>query len=306
MEKPTRALLRDGVRQVEAWSRRAVNLPPMDAHVHLKIQRASLPIVIHPLTQEVLLVLEAYSRVSDVVDHCEFPDYQVLRTLHTLIDRGMVELRHEPVTAQPSSTKGLVSRPRCDRLREWLGVDPATSGAEQGVGDEQHSGDMRFAKLLVVAADTAAIDEFRRLIEGLPGMTLADRPEAGGVEDLGPMAHLALDSSVGIEMVRVPTDPRVAPLWPLAGHGALGILFLLSGSVADAVETVQPVAEVLRRLPRARIFHLLLLEKGTGVEPDALRENLSLFDDSSLFLIPTENKGTAEVLLREMFVRILP
>ena len=123
---------------------------------------------------------------------------------------------------------------------------------------------------------------------------------------LGPLGHLALDDTVGIELVEVPTDSRFEPLWPLAGHGAVGILFLLSGSVAAAVEAVRPVSEVLRRLPRARVFHLLLLEKGAGVEPDALRENLSLFDDSSLFLIPTENSGTAEVLLREMFVRILP
>jgi hypothetical protein len=92
----------------------------------------------------------------------------------------------------------------------------------------------------------------------------------------------------------------------MAGHGALGILLLLSGSVADAVERVRPISEVLRSLPRVRIFHLLLLEKGAPIEPEALRENLALFDDSSLFLIPTENKSNAEVLLREMFVRILP
>jgi len=62
----------------------------------------------------------------------------------------------------------------------------------------------------------------------------------------------------------------------------------------------------VRALPRARIFHLLLLEKDAGVEAEALRENLSLFDDSSLFLIPIGKGSTAKVLLREMFLRILP
>ena len=32
----------------------------------------------------------------------------------------------------------------------------------------------------------------------------------------------------------------------------------------------------------------------------------SVFDDSSLFLIPIGKGGTAKVLLREMFLRILP
>jgi hypothetical protein len=81
---------------------------------------------------------------------------------------------------------------------------------------------------------------------------------------------------------------------------------VLSGPVAAALEAVRPAFETLRALPRARVFHLLMLEKDAGVEADVLRENLSVFDDSSLFLIPIGKGGTAEVLLREMFIRILP
>ena len=51
---------------------------------------------------------------------------------------------------------------------------------------------------------------------------------------------------------------------------------------------------------------MLLIEKEGDIEPDALRENLSLFDESALFLIPLANRASADLLLREMFVRILP
>ena len=81
---------------------------------------------------------------------------------------------------------------------------------------------------------------------------------------------------------------------------------VLTGPVTAALETARPVFEALRALPRARIFHLLLLDKDAGVEADALRENLSVFDESSLFLIPIGKGGTAKVLLREMLIRILP
>jgi 2-phospho-L-lactate guanylyltransferase (CobY/MobA/RfbA family) len=289
LEKPTRVLLRDGKQHNEEWARRAANLPPMDAYVRLKVQRASLPMVIHPLTQEVLLVLEAYSRVEDVVDHCSFPDYPVLRTLHTLIDRGMVDLRNESIDKEREAPTGFFSGARGKRLQEWLG-----------------SHRVRDAKLLVVAGDPAAAREFGRMIERLPGGTPGSHEQGDPIERVGTLARLAVDEQVGIELVEVPADPRFAALWPLAGNGALGILLLLSGSVAAAVEIIRPAAEVLCNLPRARIFHLLMLEKGETVGPEALRENLSLFDDSSLFLIPKENTGTAEVLLREMFVRILP
>ena len=41
--------------------------------------------------------------------------------------------------------------------------------------------------------------------------------------------RLRIDDDLGIEFVHVPADPRFAPLWPLAGHGALGRSSCCSG-----------------------------------------------------------------------------
>ena len=54
------------------------------------------------------------------------------------------------------------------------------------------------------------------------------------------------------------------------------------------------------------MFHLLLIDKGERVGPEALRDNLALFDEGSLFLIPLENPAKAGVLLRELIGRVLP
>jgi len=295
IDKPTRALLQEGLRQNHELALRAESLPPLGASVQLKIRRSSLPVVIHPLTQEVLLVLEAYSRVEDVVEHCSFPDYQVLRTLHTLSERGMIELCEASDEAtQPVVASRLFSDAPGARLREWMGVDTPDANEIQD------------ARLLVVAADPAGSREFRRLIANLPGAEIRESAGSDSIDRIGVMGRLAVDDEVGIEFTEVPADPRFSALWPLAGHGAVGVLMVLTGSVATALETVRPAFDALRVLPRARVFHLLLLEKDASVEADALRENLSVFDDSSLFLIPIGKGDTAELLLREMFVRILP
>ena len=99
---------------------------------------------------------------------------------------------------------------------------------------------------------------------------------------------------------------RFQPLWPIAAQGALGVLLLLAGPLSVAVDAIGRIAAEMRKLPRSRVFHLLLLEKGQGVAPEALRENISLLDETSLFLVPQENDGKAGILLREMFGRILP
>jgi len=296
IQAPTRPLLREGLRQIREWQRMAVDLPPLSASVALKIPRSTLPNVIHPLTQEVLVVLDLYSRVQDVVDKCSYPDYQVLRTLHTLVQRGMVELHQEPEATELARELRLFSPARTARLREWLEVDrPGTPSA-------------RDAKLLLVASDASAMRDFSRLFRRLPGVEVDSRIERGRLarDDLLTIGRVAVDSQVGIDLVHLPAAERFAPLWPVAGHGALATLLLLSGAVGPAVASVRAVAEVLGALPHARMFHLLLLEKGERVSPEDLRQNLSIVDDGSLFLIPLESPEKAGVLLREMFGRILP
>ena len=96
IDRPTRALLREGLRQRAEWKRLAAELRPRGARARLRVSRASLPAVLHPLTQEVLMVLEITDRIDEVLDRCSFPDYQVLGTLATLVRRGLVDLRRGP------------------------------------------------------------------------------------------------------------------------------------------------------------------------------------------------------------------
>jgi len=297
IQTPTLSLLREGRRQIEEWERLARHMPPMDAHVTLKIQSGSLPNVIHPLTQEVLLVLENYSRIRDVVDHCAHPDYQVLRMLHTLIRRGMLSLRrYVPGPAGAPSQAGLFSPSQASRLDEWL-------QHEGGAG--QRSKD---AKLIVAFSSSDACREFARALGPLPGVALNDAAQAGEIppDVVAPLGRIAVDGECGIEFVQVPVAERYAALWPTAAHGAVAVLLLLAGPLSVAMQSIGCFADAMRARPRTRVFHLLLLEKGQGIAPEALRANISLLDDTSLFLVPLENESKAGILLREMFGRILP
>jgi CheY-like chemotaxis protein len=296
VHSPTRTLLREGRRQLDEWEQLAFELPPGEAHVALTIKRDSLPNVIHPLTQEVLTVLQRYSRVRDILDHCASPDYQVLRTLHTLIERGMVERRSALGSFEQTPTSGLFTPAQVSRLREWLGVSrPRGRPAAD-------------AKLLAVAADARARTEFALLLEEISDVDIDARLTAGAisVDDLTRLGRIAMDAESGIEIVHVPTAGRFAPIWPLVGHGALGTVFVLSAPVDQAAAAVRHVEQELRKLPRARVFHLVLLEKGDRDAPDTLRQNLDLFEEGSLFLVPLENRDRARILIRDLFARIVP
>jgi hypothetical protein len=291
---PTRALLLEGMRQLDEWKRLRAQLPPRDAHVALKVRSDALPNVVQPLTQEVLLLLELYSQVGEIVDHSSFPDYQVLRTLHTLVQRGIVDLR--AASPMPPPDSGLFRAAQIRRLREWR------------AGWRGEAAPARDAKLLVAASDPALCDAFFAWLRGLPGFTPHPRMANGVAADaLGPLARLRVDDDFGIEFVHVPADPRFAPLWPLAGHGALGTFLLVGGAVAEATERLAPLAEVLNALPRTRLLHLLVRRPGeSGDFAEELRRNVGLLEESQLYLLPLEGRQEPLERLRGAFSRIVP
>lgn len=294
---PTRALLMEGMRQLDEWDRLRSSLPSSLARVELKVARADLPSGVHPLTQEVLLLLEIYNRVGDVVDHCTHSDYQVLRTIQTLAERGMIEVREEtPAPLAEKVTEGLFTPAQVRRLRDWLQLGRPR-------GSEGHE-----AKLLLFSDDVGATRDFVRMLGQLPGMQIADEFLSGthAAEDLLPLGRLTIDRSLSILLMHVPVGVGYAPIWPVVAHGSLGSLVILSSSEREAEERIAPVTEALRRLPLTRVFHLLLLRKGERLVPEELQEKMARLDDSSLFLLPLESGKDTSALLRTMLGRILP
>jgi CheY-like chemotaxis protein len=290
---PLRPLLREGTRQLTELGRLADQLPPWNAAVALRVHAAELPSILHPLTQEVLSLLEQYDMVGDVVDHCSYPDYQVLRTLGTLADRQILEFGTDAVHG--GGETGLFDAQQIRRLSEWALIGPVQSSEAD-------------LKLLVAASCPSALADFVGLLGSIPGVSLSPGFDSGAADvgSLEPIGRLDNPGGIGIEFVNVPTGEDMAPLWPVVGSGALGTLFVLSGAVAEAASRVQPMVDALRRQPRNRMFNLYLYQKGEAISPAELGENLSLIDEASLFVLQLEGGKSPAALLRRVFARVVP
>ncbi len=302
VEKPTRGLLLEAMRQMDEWESLRSELPAADARVALQVPPERVPGIEQALTAEVVQAVETYRRVGEVVDHCSFPDYQVLHTLHTLAGREIISVRRSSVVTPTlvagdveAEGDGLFDEAQVRRVREWLQQGPA-------------NGVTRTSAKLLVASTERDVADFARLLAYVPGASLSDEMREGriGEDDLATIGRIAVDESIHIELIHVPLGERAAPLWPLAASGALGTLFLLSGSISEVAERLKPMSDVLRRLPKSRIFHVILLRKGERISPEELKRNLSLIDEASLFLLPLDSAKAPSALLRSLFFRVVP
>ncbi len=293
---PTRAVLAEGLRQLEEWNRLAPKLPPLESPVKLSVNRSELPNIVHPLTQEVLALLEELDRVADVVDQCSQPDYQVLRTLYTLADRDIIEFGRAHIVPVQPTANALFNEAQCRRLRGFAQPEGARDPAPVSV------------KLLVAAASVSVAQQFAGLLMKVPGAELSPRFERGrvGPEDLEVMARIDVDDDFGIELIHLPADSSNQPLWAFAGYRALGTIFLLEAQVGASASGLSAIGAALGAEPGARTFHVVMLAPGERFSPDELRDNLSLIDDASLFLLPMEPDKDPSSLLRSLFARIVP
>ncbi|HEB88741.1 MAG TPA: DUF4388 domain-containing protein [Deltaproteobacteria bacterium] len=296
IQASTRAVLAEGLRQLEEWNRLSPRLPPLGSPVRLCVDRGELPQLVHPLTQEVLGLIEEVERVGDVVDQSVRPDYQVLRTLFTLEERGIIEFGRAHIAPTQALGHALFNEAQCRRLRGFAQADAGQGRPAESV------------KLLVAAANDTVSQRFASLLQKVPGAELAPRFERGrvGPDGLETMARIDVDGDFGIDLIHLPTRPTFAPLWAFAGHRALGTIFLLDTRVGASTAEVSPVGEALGDRSDTRTFHVVLLSEGERLSPDEIRDNLSLLDDASLFLLPFVPDKDPGSLLRSLFARIVP
>jgi CheY-like chemotaxis protein len=295
IDAPTRVLLLEGLRQLDERERARSGLPALSARVRLAVARSEIPHAVHPVTQEVLLLLEMYDGVADIVDHCSHPDYQVLRTLATLLERGLLALSEEPPDAQRSRDTEL-DPAAVRRLHDWL-----QGGRPDGTP-------LGAAKLLLAAADREALRDFLGVLASLPGFTAAPDFERGtlGPDDVGPLARLRLGEGSELELIQMPSAEVFAPLWPVLAHRSLAVLLLHTQPAEQSDARLAPIAQALGTRPGPAVVRVMLLRKGERVAADELQRRLGQLDHTSLFLLPLENGKDPHSLLTTLIHQVLP
>lgn len=291
---PTRALLLEGMRQLDERERSAESLPGLDTQVTLCVKTAELPNIVHPLTQEVLLLLEIYLDVRDVVDHCSHPDYHVLRTLQTLAERGIVQVR-KAVSGSGGGGEGLFSSVQARRLRDWI-----EGGRRRGRSAVD-------AKVLVLGSDASATATFLRGVRALPGVHVdpALRAAPPSPDALSPVARIVVEGGCGIELIHVPTGPGFAAIWPLVAYRALAAVFVI-GPEAAAADRARDALAAVRSTAQARPLFVRLLAPGEAVSTGALRTALAVVDETMVVPVPAEPDGDPRGALRTLFGRMVP
>jgi len=289
INKPTRGLLLEGLRQLDEWQKIRSELPPEDSRVVLAVPRETIPADAHPLTREVIDAVEAYRRVREIVDHCSVPDYQVLRVLSGLLAKKL--LAYETTSGAGEGRRvragtGIFTGQQLRRLREWSASQRPRIGS--------------VIKILVAVPDPEGVAAFHEALRESPDFMSDPRllrdPER--LDGLGTLGHFIVGEDMTLRLVSIPAHPHYAPVWEVAAYGMLGAIVLAPVQDAGASNTV------LERLREMRPRTLAWL--AVAQSPHASADGAHAPEGLPHFVLPGAPSPERVAVLGRLFGRLVP
>lgn len=248
---PLDHLLMEGMRQNDEENAQRHLLPQPQALLGLKVPRERLPRGLRPTTQEVLILLEYYPRVEELLDHCPRPDFEVLQVLRVLLEKGLVEeLQQVPAEAQqPLLTSA-----------EVLAVKDFFNDGEALL-------ETASAKLVLLATASEALQEFVQTLQGVPEFEPESEYLRGdGSLPLGDIGRLSVGETFDLRLFCLPASAATAPLWTAFGRRLFGVAAL--GEAAGMGEAIHYFQQTLH-VPVARLGS----DRGAATECFILHRN---------------------------------
>jgi CheY-like chemotaxis protein len=208
-------LLLEGLRQADELGALLPALPAPGDRVELAVAPADIPPGLHPVTEEVVALLERPRSVAEILDGAASTDLEAARALAALLEHGYARRREGP--PEPAPEAQLLAPHELHALRARIGRGRA-SGA-QTVG-----------KVIVAGGGPLSRRAALARFATVPGY----RPEPDA-DYFGTVGRLALGGGVGIDVCTLPGDRSHRPLWRPFASGAVGALVLLPAEGMDSL-----------------------------------------------------------------------
>lgn len=234
IKAPPDAVVMEGMRQSDEMARLADRRPADRARVVVTMDRKGLPEDLHRTTREVLSLTEFYSTVGEILDRAASTDFEVLRALALLEEKGVLYFDSSGVEPPPQHPP-LIDATSLAKLRgRSAAIAPGTTGATW--------------KVVVFTKDRASLKRFFVPFARLPGFVPISEffdPAAAGRPPIGATARLPLAEGHHLEFVACPTSDLFRPLLGLFGERALAAIVVQEGRDDGTAALAAQVGEAL-------------------------------------------------------------
>ncbi|MFC1654893.1 DUF4388 domain-containing protein [Myxococcota bacterium] len=257
IRRSTDVLLLEGARQSDELERLQTDLPGakvrLEAVPELKERYEGL----HPVTQQIMDLLEFYNTVEELVEHSRVSDFETCRAIQTLMDKGALRVAEEEV-ADPTERKPLLDHDLMYELKVKLAETSQPSKVTR-------------AKVCLLCPNQTLRKEFAGGMRKLPGMELSGQLESIK-RGFGLLGVLQLSENFYMDWMLLPIEASLRPLWQPLGVGMVGGLVLRSGLDDQVLYRLNLLAHALTKSIGVPVLQLSEEAFSSPVDASKVRE----------------------------------
>ncbi len=293
----TESLLMEGMRHIDEMNKHRSELPSYDGVVTLKKKLSDIPKQVRTITQEVLLLLEFYSNVEDIVDNCTFPDYDVLRVLKALVEKGIIEINTKILTKEKIKEESLLANEEVYKLLEYVSTN-------RHIKLEMHRG-----RVVMLPTNHNSLKIFLNSMANMPKFSFSSSFTRSTKDDvlLGNIGFITLTDLLSIELLSIPPAAEYSPLWTALSGSAVGAVAIFDKESREVMDSFIKAIEKFKQiggLPFAYVFiNPSTKEQGKNALL-AIRKLLGLNNDDPVFII-NEYSTEGIKVLPELIRRVI-
>jgi len=225
------ALLMEGMRQLDEWDSLFKLMPPPATVLKLSKSRDELPQNMRPVTQEILLLMEFYNTLQDIIEKSTHTDYDVCQSILGLIQKGIINTSSEG-KFPAAKDKPLITGEEAIKIHRIL---------RPGQGDYA---DYHWGKILIFSSDIELITLFiSRISEDAEFKLSRDNFSNQEIinSSFGGMGILEVSENTYLQIFLLPSSEQNLPLWRAFAEGTVGAFFLHGEDMEDDIQSLRVV-----------------------------------------------------------------
>jgi CheY-like chemotaxis protein len=233
MSVGTDNLLMEGARQLDEYRRVLEEIPREHGrfHVSTRIESSYRLEGLHPVTEEVLSIVELNPTLQELLNSTSATDFETLRALKALLDRDIVEFKPAVMSSEVRAAAGapeyepLLRRAEVERFKAFI--------------RQRYFNRFRTArpKVLVLSPRGNLLKSFVRRLKLVEEFSLLERPAALRL-GFGTIGKLALDHEFALSVLLIPSERQNRPILNSMSAGAVCAIFLSTGAAVEIADTM--------------------------------------------------------------------
>lgn len=286
-------LLMEGMRQTDELVRDSGQFPSPEMTLEAGMELSALPKGLQPLIYEIMQVVGRHPRVSEIIDRTTYPDYEVYKTLSSLLARGVLL----------EKKGGGLSTPE-----EFLTPAQAINIREKILNRFSDQHNVGYARVLVISTSGRLTSFFFEMCAKLPGFSMNQRSAIAQVSSdspLGETASLRLHGGMDLVFFAVPAVRNMNPLWRSFSSNLVGVILLWDNSATGGLGELASVRSAVMGLTDVPVVNICVSSPMSEERQAGARRAVGLGPDEPLFLLRPEETAALHEIFYSLFAGII-